>query len=124
VAKDFLLARDVDRPKYYVLVRTPDGIWGKDIDSLYQMQLPPWKTDLDLVECDGSATGFPDTRGFEYCAKGMSDNFVVEVACGRCHHHWLDALRYQDSTVVRCPSCGAYNKIDSHKYRSLLVKEE
>jgi tetratricopeptide (TPR) repeat protein len=124
VAKDFLEARDVDRPNYYVDVDTPDGIWGKDLDSLYQSRLPDWKTDLSLVECAGSATGLGDVDGIQYCVKGISNNFTAYVECGRCDHRWLDALRYQDITVVRCPSCGIYNKIDSHNFHAVLIKND
>ncbi len=124
VAKEFLEARDVDRPNYYVDVDTPDGIWGKDLDSLYQSRLPGWKTDLSLVQCDGSATGLGDFDGIQYCVKGISNNFTAYVECGRCEHRWLDALRYQDVTVVRCPSCGTYNKVDSHNFRVALIKKD
>jgi hypothetical protein len=123
VAKEFLRSTDVDRPMYYLQVDTPDGTWGKDIDGLYQPGLPAWKTDLSLADCDGAAVGIPDRRGFEYCVKGMSDNFVDEVRCGRCEHRWLDALRHGALSVVRCPSCGAYNRINTDHIHSILISE-
>ncbi len=122
VAKEFLRGRFVDRPRYYIQILTPDGMWGADIDGLYQRQLPEWKTDLSLIECDGSTAGFPSPTGFGYCVQGIADNFTIDVECGRCNYGWLDALRYQASTVVRCPSCGAYNKIDSHHIRSVITE--
>jgi len=123
LAKEFLRGRFVDRPRHYIQILTPDGVWGSDIDGLYQRQLPEWKTDPSLIECEGSAAGIPNPTGFLYCVHGTADNFTIDVECGRCDHGWLDALRYQASTVVRCPSCGAYNNIDSHHIRSVITQE-
>ncbi len=122
--QQFLLSREVDRPQHYVDVETPDGLWGIDINGIYQGHLPDWKKNIDLAECDGHAIGLSvgDTS-LEYCAKGISDNFVVSIGCGRCEHEWLGALRYQDVTIARCPSCGAYNKVDSSAHHVVLVDE-
>jgi hypothetical protein len=123
VAKEFLRGRFVDRPRHYIQILTPDGVWGRDIDGLYQRQLPEWKSDLSLAECEGAILEMPSPTGLNYCAQGMADNFAVDVGCGRCSHRWLDAVRYQASTVVRCPSCGAYNEVDSHHVRVIVTEE-
>lgn len=46
-------------------------------------------------------------------ARGLVDNYIVKVQCGRCAHLWHDGLRYQDETIVRCPNCEARNNVDS-----------
>jgi hypothetical protein len=123
-AQRFLLSREVDRPQHYVDVETPDGLWGIDINGIYQGHLPDWKTNIDLADCDGYAS--EPTVGFaslEQCVKGLSDNFVVRIGCGRCGHEWLGALRYQDVTIAHCPSCSTYNRVDSGAYHGVLIGE-
>jgi len=124
-AQQFLLSREVDRPQHYVDVETPDGLWGMDINGIYQGHLPDWKKDLDLADCDGYTTG-PSigTTSLEYCVKGLSDNFIVRIGCGRCEHEWLGALRYQADTIARCPSCGTYNRVNSSAHHAILVGED
>ncbi len=46
-------------------------------------------------------------------ARGISDNFVVKIKCGKCEHEWFDGVRYKNLTAVRCPNCKTINKVDS-----------
>ena len=35
-AREFLATKTVDQPLYYIVVETPEGNWGKDIQGLYK----------------------------------------------------------------------------------------
>lgn len=116
-AKRYLQAEPVDRELYYVVVETPDGNWGTDIQGLYLEQLRPWQYDTRAADCAGQIAYLPDS-GYTLGAAGagLADCWVAGIACGRCRQEWVDGLRYRDSTLVRCPSCGAANEVDSRSY--------
>ena len=111
--KAFLMTRKVDRKLYYVEVDTPEGYWGTDIEGLYLLELLPWQTDLSLATCEGETCQWPTMVALQAAASGVNDNLIIRVRCGECGHEWMDGLRYQDTTVVRCPKCKTYN----HRYR-------
>lgn len=113
-AKAWLRERKIDQELYYVVVQTPDGVWGADIEGLYLEKLRPWQLDLASAETTAEiVTLINGVYGIELAATGRADNFIVEVACGRCERTWLDGVRYRDLTLVRCPHCGAANRVDS-----------
>jgi hypothetical protein len=113
-AKDFLRQETVEREQYYLVVETPDGNWGADINGLFLEKLLPWQTDTAASECRGRLRGLiGGSEGILAAAHGWVDNFLVEVACGRCDHEWTDGIRLRDATVVRCPACRARNLVDS-----------
>lgn len=113
-AKEFLRKEPVANDHTYILVETPDGTWGTDSSSLYLERLRPWQLDADGADCSGSLAKLIDGfHNLELAAKGVVDNFLVEVCCGRCEHAWIDGIRYNDVTLVRCPDCGAGNRVDS-----------
>jgi len=116
-AREYLQSRKVDEPQYYLVVRTPEGNWGMDQLGLYLEHLLPWQTDPDNAEVDAEDLfTCPYTMtGVDPCSKGTTDNFIVKVRCGKCQRDWLDAVRYQDNTVVRCPDCGTYNRADTRQ---------
>jgi hypothetical protein len=113
-AKAFLRKEPVTRDFYYVVVETPDGVWGTDINTLYLEKLRPWQHDVGAAECDGTIETLIDGHhNLITAARGIMDNFLVEVACGRCGHLWIDGVRYRALTLVRCPACSAGNRVDS-----------
>lgn len=112
-AKRFLLARHVDERLHYIVVETPAGNWGLDIEGLYLENLLPWQLRPDGADCVGRVRSVPNTFGMVSAARGTVDNFVAGVRCGRCDHDWYDGLRFQAVTAVRCPGCGAVNGVDS-----------
>jgi hypothetical protein len=104
-AKAFLRNEPVDKEKYYIIVETPDGNWGTDIDGLFLEHLRPWQTDTAKADCRGQISGVIDgNQSIEAAAQKWADNFVVEVSCGRCDHEWIDGIRYRNDTLVRCPA--------------------
>lgn len=113
-AKDFLRNQSVDRELYYIVVETPDGVWGLDIEGLYLERLRPWQMETGSAEYRvpaGSVAGHPRQVGL--AGRGAVDNFLVWVECARCAHSWIDGVRYQDETLTRCPSCEAKHLVDS-----------
>jgi ssDNA-binding Zn-finger/Zn-ribbon topoisomerase 1 len=120
-AREFLLGKRVDEAQYYIVVETPEGNWGMDVKGLYLERLAPFQKDLGSAQIDGSTCSMPDMFGLQMAAKGINDNFVVNVECGKCKHQWHDAVRYQNKTVVRCPDCKTLNKIDSSNFKVFLV---
>jgi hypothetical protein len=124
-AKAFLRGESVDRELYYIVVETPDGAWGLDIEGLYLEQLRPWQLDTGSAEYQvpaGSFAGNP--RSVELAKLGKVDNFLVWVGCGRCAHRWADGVRYQNRTLTRCPSCGAKNLVDSSNVEVYPVDQQ
>jgi len=115
VAKAWLLTKKVDTPLYYIQVRTDRGTWGMDKEGLYLTDLLPWQTELSRAVVSGQIVGTVNMLGLAVAAKGIVDNFVIEVRCGKsgCEGQWHDGLRYQNKTVVRCPKCSSYNVINS-----------
>jgi phage FluMu protein Com len=112
-AKEFLLTKKTSLPKYYIRVETPEGNWGMDKEGLYLERLLPWQVNVTSAKVEGKH-GFPGTMfGVIMAKKGIVDNFVVEIACGKCGHEWQDGVRYQNTTVVKCPKCKTLNKVDS-----------
>ena len=115
-ARHFLSCCTVTEPLYYIVVHTPEGTWGLDREGMYLEELQPFQTDLTLAECEGSCAIFgAHMRMFNVytTACGLTDNFADDVRCGSCGHEWVDGIRYQDKTVVRCPKCYVYNLVDS-----------
>lgn len=120
-AKAFLMEKRVDKPQYYVVVETPGGNWGMDIKGLYLERLLPWQKNIQSAECSGTVTKMPDMFGLQMAARGINDNFVTEIKCGKCETEWHDAIRYKNVTVVKCPGCKALNKVDSNNYNVVMV---
>ena len=120
-AKAFLMTKRVDKPQYYVLVETPEGNWGIDVKGLYLERLLPWQTNIGSAECEGNMPSMPDMFGVEMAAKGFNSNYVAKICCGKCEHDWLDGVRYDNLTVVRCPNCKALNKVDSSHVKVVLI---
>ena len=113
-AKRYLLDLEpVTQESDYYVVETPDGNWGMDTLGLYLEELRPWQLDTAAAECLGAIIRVANTQGIISAACGEIDNFVAEVACGKCSFEWYDGLRYQNVTAVRCPACKALNKVDS-----------
>jgi hypothetical protein len=114
-AKEFLRGESVDRQLFYIVVETPDGVWGTDIEGPYLEKLRPWQLETNkAADCEvpaGSFAGSP--KGAGLAKHGRVDNFLVWVHCGKCTHTWADGVRYQDKTMTRCPSCRAKNLVDS-----------
>jgi len=92
-----------------------------DVKGLYLERLLPFQKDVGSAKCEGSTCGMPDMFGLNAAARGINDNFIANVECGKCEHRWQDGLRYQDITVVRCPKCKTLNKIDSGNFHVILV---
>ncbi|MGP3971078.1 hypothetical protein [Streptomyces sp. 6N223] len=113
-AKDFLRHETVEKEQYYIVVETPDGNWGADINGLFLENLRPWQTDTATAECRGQLRGLiGGGEGIAAAAHGWVDNYLVQVGCGRCGHEWIDGIRFRDATLVRCPACHARNLVDS-----------
>ena len=115
VAKAWLLTKKVEKPEYYITVKTKQGTWGMDKEGLYLTDLLDWQTDLSLAQVEGLVTGIPSMFNLGIAERGVADNFVVQVQCGKggCNGLWHDGLRYQNKTIVRCPKCSSYNVIDT-----------
>lgn len=115
IAKTWLLTKKVEKSEYYINVKTQQGTWGMDKEGLYLTDLLPWQTDLSLAQVEGSVIGTPSMFNLGSAERGIADNFVVQVQCGKdgCSGLWHDALRYRNKTLVRCPKCSSYNVIDS-----------
>jgi uncharacterized membrane protein YhaH (DUF805 family) len=115
-AQQFLSTRTVTLPMYYIQVETPEGVWGRDKDGLFLVQLQPFQTRLSLAQCEGKARVMSEgafTLGMQMAANGHADNFICEIVCGFCGAQWKDGVRYRQKTVVRCPDCGKYNLVDT-----------
>jgi len=112
-ARLFLKQNIITESGYFVIVHTPEGSWGMDCYGLFLESLLPFQRDEALAECQGQITGVPSLFSLGLASKGLTDNYVIEVCCGKCGVPWLDGIRYKDRTVVRCPSCRAYNLVDS-----------
>ncbi|WP_329259913.1 CHAT domain-containing protein [Actinoallomurus sp. NBC_01490] len=112
-AKAFLMTKQVDKRLYYIVVETPRGNWGMDIEGLYLENLLPWQLDTSAADCIGQIRSVTNFFGLASAARGTVDNYVAQVQCGRCGRLWHDGLRYQRDTLVRCPGCGAGNSVDS-----------
>jgi hypothetical protein len=116
IAKEFLLTKRVPERLQYIVVETPEGVWGLDIDGIYLEKLLPWQCDIDKAEVEGRTEGAADRHGLVMAARGTTDNYLQKVVCGRCEHEWLDGVRYCTATVVRCPKCRALNSITTHAH--------
>jgi uncharacterized RDD family membrane protein YckC/phage FluMu protein Com len=122
-AKKFLMIKRVDKKLYYIEVETPEGTWGMDIEGLYLVRLLPWQKNISLAKCDGYVIPMSYSNfGLNMAARGISDNFVVKIKCGKCEHEWLDGVRYKNLTAVRCPNCKTINKVDSRNITVLFTK--
>ena len=120
-AKAFLGMKRVDKNLYYLIVETPNGNWGLDIKGLFLERLLPWQKDIGSATVEGHTASMPDMFGLQMAAKGFNDNFVCKVGCGACRHEWVDALRYKNTTAVRCPQCKTLNKVDTGHIQVILV---
>jgi ssDNA-binding Zn-finger/Zn-ribbon topoisomerase 1 len=121
-ARDFLLTKKVKKRLYYIVVETQEGNWGMDVEGLYLERLLPWQTEISSAKCEGHIIPVSwNMFGLKMAAKGFNDNFIVRVQCGKCEYQWLDGLRYQGTTVVRCPKCKTLNKVDSSSIQVVLV---
>jgi hypothetical protein len=102
-------------------VKTKQGVWGIDKEGLFLTDLLPWQTNLSLADHEGATMGIPNSFNVATAAQGQQDNFVIEVQCGNqeCKFTWMDAILYQNKTVVRCPECKQYSLIDSSHIRTI-----
>jgi uncharacterized protein YndB with AHSA1/START domain len=112
-ARIFLASKKVDQKQYYIKVETPEGNWGIDIDGLYLERLVPFQMNINSAQCEGSISGIPTMSSLQYAFKGIGDNFVVSIKCGKCNHEGSDGIRYKNPTIVKCPNCRSLNKVDS-----------
>jgi predicted Zn-ribbon and HTH transcriptional regulator len=121
-AKEFLGKKTVTQGMYYILVETADGNWGKDKDGIYLEHLQSWQNDLSSIDAEGQFIPMTwSDQGLKYAAKGINDNFIVKLECGKCKHQWIDGVRYNNDTLVKCPQCKAKNKIDSRNIHIVFV---
>ena len=123
-ARNFLLTKQVRKKLYYIVVETPEGNWGMDVQGLYLERLLPWQyqTNIGFIECEGTVIPMSYSMfSLEMAAKGFNNNFISKVQCGKCGHQWLDGVRYQNITAVRCPKCKTLNKVDSSNIKVVLV---
>jgi len=121
-ARTFLLTKRVGKRLYYIVVETPEGNWGTDVEGLYLERLLPWQTKISSAKCEGHIIPMSWSMfGLEMAAKGYNDNFIAKMQCGKCEHKWLDGVRYQKVTVVSCPKCKMLNKVDSKNIQVVLV---
>jgi hypothetical protein len=120
-AKEFLQSKTVVDSQYYVVIETPDGTWGKDKEGLYLERLLPWQMDLSLATSEGSHNPLSVVPfGLKMAANHITDNFILQITCGSCRHTWLDGVRYQNTTVVRCPKCKTYNRVDTRNIHVVM----
>jgi hypothetical protein len=119
-SRQWLLTKKVVEPFYYIQVKTDQGVWGIDKEGLFLTNLLPWQTNLALAKHQGEITGLPNAFNLSMAVEGIADNFVIEVQCGKkdCAYRWMDGIRYQDKTIVRCPKCKEYTLIDSSPIRA------
>jgi len=111
-----------DKKLYYIIVETPEGNWGMDVEGLFLEHLPHWQTNISSAECEGSIDPTSGSKfGLEGAAKGVTDNFIINIQCGNCNHEWYDGVRYKNFTVVRCPKCKKLNKVNSNNIQVWLV---
>jgi hypothetical protein len=120
-SRQWLLTKKVTDPLYYIQVKTEQGVWGIDKEGLFLTDLLPWQTNLALAKYEGEIVGMPNTFNLGMAAEGVADNFVIELTCGNpdCDYRWMDGIRYQNKTIVRCPECRGYNLIDSRQIQAV-----
>lgn len=120
-SRQWLMTKEVTEPLYYIQVKTDQGVWGIDKEGLFLTDLLPWQTNQTLAKQEGEITGFPNFFNLGMASQGIADNFVIEVQCGSkgCGYTWMDGIRYQNKTVVRCPKCKAYSLIDSSNIHAI-----
>ncbi|MDR2653138.1 MAG: DUF805 domain-containing protein [Prevotellaceae bacterium] len=119
-AKTFLSSREVTQALYYIQVETPEGVWGKDKEGLYLVELLPFQKNLFLAQCEGTYGNF-SFNNITMAARGITDNFVGDIVCGSCGAKWEDGLRYNNKTIVRCPECKKYNSVDTSNFKVTII---
>lgn len=112
-ARAFLADKQVEEGGYSLLVHTPEGNWGLDRDGLFLEGLLPFQLNILEMDCHGAIDGIPSLFSLGLASKGLTDNYVVSVLCGKCLNRWLDGVRYRERTVVRCPACQTLNLVES-----------
>jgi hypothetical protein len=122
-AKEFLSSQKVDKKDYYIIVETHEGNWGIDVEGLFLEKLLPWQTNLSLAACEGNSIPI-SSFGIEAAARSINDNFIAMIKCGNCGTEWKDGIRFNDVTIVKCPSCKIFNEITDKSKLYLLKKEE
>jgi phage FluMu protein Com len=121
-ARQFLLTKQVDKQFYYIVVETPEGNWGMDIQGLYLERLLPWQLDSGSADCTGQIILMSwNNFGLEMAAKKLNDNFIVKIECGSCGSQWLDGVRFQNMTAVRCPACKKVNQVSSDDIKAVFI---
>lgn len=113
VAKTFLLAKKVTKDQYYIIVETPQGNWGMDKLGLYLEHLLPWQSDISLAQIEVANITPSNLASLEMAARGINDNFIANLECGHCKNGWVDGIKYSGISVVSCPKCKKFNKVDS-----------
>jgi hypothetical protein len=123
-ARQFLLKKHVTAQFYYVVVETPEGNWGIDVQGLYLERLLSWQSDISKADVVGRpALGLVGLASAREAALGNTDNFIHGVICGACGREWLDGLRLNRDTVVRCPKCSAMNRVTSPSCHFVMGRE-
>ncbi len=112
-AQEFLSGKTVSENNYFIVVKTPEGNWGKDILGIYLENLLPYQYKPENAVCECRVTMDFELTNLCAAAMGANDNFVATLVCGKCGQEWKDGLRYQNKTAVRCHHCGALNVADS-----------
>jgi phage FluMu protein Com len=121
-ARQFLLTKKVEQKLYYIVVETPEGNWGMDNQGLYLERLLPWQISSTPADCEGSIIPMTwNLFGLQMAGRKINDNFLVEIECGSCSNRWTDGVRYQDTTLVRCPHCKKLNRVNSENIKLVLV---
>jgi len=123
-AKLFLSFCKVVKPFYYIVVKTPEGIWGLDKHGLYLEKLLPFQKEVLLEQCKGYCKSFPYTITMVK-AIGLSGIFVCDIVCGICGHTWKDGIELCSirKTIVKCPKCKNYNGVDTSDIYKEVVKK-
>jgi len=121
-ARQFLETKKANQQLYYIVVETPEGNWGVDIQGLYLERLLPWQINTKTGDCIGHIIPMSWSKfGLELAAKKINDNFIVKVECGSCQNQWLDGVRYQNTTIVRCHKCKKLNQVNSGNINVILI---
>jgi hypothetical protein len=114
-ARSFLEMKTVSQDYLHIIVDTPEGKWGRDIQGIFLEELLPMQYKLDTAQCEGLIADIPSAFGFGLAARHMTDNYLAVISCGNCAHLWCGGIRYRNRTIVKCPGCGSFNLVDSTK---------
>ena len=66
-----------------------------DKEGLYLTNLLDWQTDISLAQFEASVVGIPNMFNLGIAERGIADNFVVQVQCGK-----VDVMAYGTTHFV------------------------